>query len=171
MTSEGRPQDEESARPPRRWRLLLARAELGVAAHHILHPIEIPPETPAGGAPPCADCYAFSLVAGIGGTLSFNDSVPGPAMTVPLGANVHVTLLVDPGASGPHSWMLVPRGGTPSSAVVFPGANTTDPAVGTPPGESQTITFTASLSGSYTYICGVDSHYLDGMWGYFNVTA
>ena len=36
---------------------------------------------------------------------------------------------------------------------------------------SVTATFTATTAGSYKYICGVDSHYLDGMWGYFNVTV
>jgi uncharacterized cupredoxin-like copper-binding protein len=66
--------------------------------------------------------------------------------------------------------MLVSPTGTSSSAVVFLGANTTEPSVGTSPGSSATASFTASAAGSYKYICGVDSHYLE-MWGYFNVTA
>ncbi len=166
-------EEQPGPAPPARWRLFLALAVLVVTALLVLAAAQFPPRPPptGGGGPPCPTCYAFRVVAGIGGTLTFNDSVPGPTMTVPVGAQVSVTLMVDPAASGPHSWMLVPLGGTPTSAVVFPGANTTNPAVGTPPGQSQTITFTASASGSYEYICGVDSHYLDGMHGAFNVTA
>ena len=174
MASAAPPTVEEPGPPPSsRWRLSLTIVILIVTAVLIAAAIEFPPRPPptGGGAPPCPTCYSFSLVAGIGGTVTFNDSVPGPSLTVPLGAQVSVTLIVDASASGPHSWMLVSLNGTPSSPVVFPGANTTDPKVGTPPGSSQTVTFTASASGSYKYICGVDSHYLDGMWGAFNVTA
>ena len=159
--------------PSSRWRLSLLIVILVVTAVLILAAIEFPPRPPVtgGGAPPCPTCYSFSLVAGPNGTLTFNGTVPGPALTVPRDAQVTVRLVVSAAASGPHSWMLVPLSGTPSSPVVFPGANTTDPSVGTAPGGSATATFTASASGSYKYICGVDSHYLDGMWGTFNVTA
>ncbi len=159
--------------PSSRWRLVLGLLVLVVAVLLVLAAVAFPPRPSAtgGGGPPCPTCFSFSVVAGIGGSLTFNDTVPGPTMTVPIGADVAVTLTVDPAASSRHSWMLVPLNGTPSSAVVFAGANSTDPAVGLAPGTSQTFTFTASASGSYKYICGVDSHYLDGMWGYFNVTA
>ncbi len=162
---------EESA-PPARWRLFLGIAVLVTAGLLVLAAAQFPPRAPVtgGGGPPCPTCFSFSVVAGIGGTLSFNGSVPGPAMTVPIDSQVTVKLTVDPAASGPHSWMLVPFSGTSSSSVVFPGANTTNPSIGTAPGSSSTATFTASAAGSYKYICDVDSHYVD-MWGYFNVTA
>ena len=169
--SEGDGQPGTTAPP--RWRLFLGLAVLVVTALLILAAAAFPP-TPAptgGGAPPCLTCYAFSILAGPGGSLTFNGTVPGPAMTVPRGATVSVRLIVSPSATGPQSWMLVPANGTPSSTVVFPGANTTDPGVGTPPGGSQTITFIASASGSYKYVCGVDRNDLAGMWGRFNVTA
>ena len=165
---------EEPGPPPSsRWRVSLTVVILVVTAVLIIAAIAFPPRPPptGGGAPPCPTCYSFSLVAGIAGTLTFNGTVPGPALTVPWDAQVTMKLIVDAAAAGPQSWMLVPSNGTPSSPVVFPGANTTDPTVGTAPGSSQTVTFTASTSGSYKYLCGVDSHYLEGMWGYFNVTA
>lgn len=166
--------DAKGEEPPSsRWRLYMALAVLVVTALFILAAVEFPPRPPVtgGGGPPCPTCFSFTVVAGIGGSLTFNRSVPGPAITVPLGAKVFLTLQVDAMASGPHSWMLVPRTGTPSSAVVFAGANTTNPSMGLAPGTSQTITFVASAAGAYKYMCGVDSHYLDGMWGDFNVTA
>ncbi len=171
-TSEPPSGGPPAAAPPARWRLFLAVAVLLVAGLLVLAAAQFPPRAPVtgGGGPPCPTCYSFSVVAGIGGTLSFNGSVPGPAMTVPLGSQVTVTLIVSTEATGPHSWKLVARNGTSSSAVVFPGANTTNPSVGTAPGGSATASFTASAAGSYKYICGVDSHYVE-MWGYFNVTA
>lgn len=155
-----------------RWRLLLALGVLVVTVLLIVAAVEFPlrPPVPGGGLPPCPTCFSFSVVAGIGGSLTFNGTTPGPTMTVPRGARVAMTLVVSSAASGPHSWMLVALNGNPSSPVVFPGANTTDPSVGISPGGSQTISFTASAAGSYEYICGVDSHYVD-MWGRFNVTA
>ncbi len=156
--------------PPARWRLLLAIVVLMITGLLVLAAAQFPPRTPPPYGTPCPTCYSFSVVAGIGGALSFNGSVPGPAMAVPVGASVTVKLIVDSAASGPHSWMLVPRNGTSSSSVVFPGANTTNPSVGTAPGSSATASFIASAAGTYMYICGVDAHYAD-MWGYFNVTG
>ncbi len=166
------PGTAEPSLPPARWRFVLALAVLVTAGLLVLAAAQFPPRAPVtgGGGPPCPMCFSFTIVAGIGGTLTFNGTVPGPSMTVPLDARVTVTLVVDSAASGPHSWMLVPFSGTSSSAVVFPEANTTNPSVGTAPGGSATAIFTASAAGSYKYICGVDSHYVD-MWGYFNVTA
>lgn len=163
-------QGPAAPRPPLGWRLLLALAVLVVAGLLVLAAAQFPPRTAPPFGTPCPTCRSFSVVAGIGGTLSFNGSVPGPAMTVPVGSIVSVQLIVDPAASGPQSWMLVPSGGTSSSAVVFPGANTTNPSVGTAPGSSATATFSASAAGSYRYVCGVDAHSVD-MWGYFNVTG
>lgn len=163
--------EEPEPLPPRRWRLLLGIAVLAVAALMVFAATQFPPRpTTGGGSPPCPTCYSFSVVAGIGGTLTFNGTVPGPTMTVPLDAHVSVRLIVDPAATDPHSWMLVPLNGTSSSVVVFPGANTTNPSVGLTAGASQTISFVADAAGTYKYICGVDTHYVY-MWGHFNVTA
>ncbi len=163
---------EPEASPPSRWRFVLGLLVVLVAILLVAAAIELPPSPPptGGGAPPCTSCYSFSIVAGIGGTLTFNGTTPGPAMTVPVDAQVTVTLIVSSSASGPHSWMLVPADGTSASSAVFPGANTTNPSVGNAPGSSQAVRFAATAAGHYKYICGVDSHYLD-MWGYFNVTA
>lgn len=156
--------------PPARWRLLLAVVVLIVTGLLVLAAAQYPPRTPPPYGTPCPTCYSFEVVAGIGGTLTFNGSVPGPSMMVPVGASVTVKLVVDSAASGPHSWMLVAQNGTSSSPVVFAGANTTNPSIGTGPGSSATASFIASAAGTYKYICGVDAHYVD-MWGYFNVTG
>ncbi len=150
-----------AAAVPQRWRAYLALLVVIVTAILILAALQLapPPKT-----------YSFTLVAGIGGTLTFNDTTPGPSMTVPQGAHVRVTLTVSSAASGAHSWMLVPLGGTPASTVVFPGASTMTPSTGLAPGTSQTVAFVATTAGSYKYICGVDSHYLE-MYGSFNVTG
>ncbi len=165
MASETPPTVDKAPTPSgSRWRSSLLVVILVVTGLLILAATEFPPRPP-----PIS--YSFVLIAGLDGTPTFNGATPGPTLTVSLDATVRVTLRVAPTASGPHSWMLVPLGGTPSSPVAFPGANTTDPTVGTPPGGSATATFTANVPGSYRYICGVDGHYLDGMWGAFNVTT
>ncbi|MFQ6046059.1 MAG: sulfocyanin-like copper-binding protein [Gemmatimonadales bacterium] len=57
---------------------------------------------------------------------------------------------------------------------VFVGAissNPTDAASATQPGQSETITFTASQAGSYSLVCYVPAHALSGMWIGFNVSS
>jgi FtsP/CotA-like multicopper oxidase with cupredoxin domain len=53
----------------------------------------------------------------------------------------------------------------------FAGAMTPDPTVGTAPGGTATITFTADAAGDYTMVCYVPGHAVAGMHIPFNVTA
>ena len=55
---------------------------------------------------------------------------------------------------------------------VFQGALTSNPTSmtdGTMPGESETITFTASEAGDYAMVCYIPGHAATGMWVRFNV--
>jgi sulfocyanin len=57
---------------------------------------------------------------------------------------------------------------------VFDGAVTSGAnkmASATQPGESETITFTASEAGEYALVCYVPAHATQGMWIRFNVSA
>lgn len=57
---------------------------------------------------------------------------------------------------------------------VFPGAissNPTDLVTATQPGQSETITFTASQAGSYSLVCYIPAHAMTGMWIGFVVSA
>lgn len=57
---------------------------------------------------------------------------------------------------------------------VFDGAATEGPtqmASATQPGESETITFTASTAGEYGMVCLVPAHATQGMWLPFNVSS
>ncbi|TMA04637.1 MAG: hypothetical protein E6J94_09600 [Methanobacteriota archaeon] len=153
--------------------LLVVVAILAATAYLGLGPFGRSPGSPngnGGGTNPCAGAAFFSVVASVGGTLTFNGTTPGPVMTVANQTAVCVKLSVDPTAGISHSFKIVVFGGTASTPTAFPGANTTDPMIGTQPGASQTIRFVASPAGAYEYLCGVDGHAAT-MWGYFNVTA
>ena len=57
---------------------------------------------------------------------------------------------------------------------VFEGAATggpTEMASATQPGQSETITFTASTAGEYAMVCLVPAHAAQGMWLHFEVSA
>lgn len=57
---------------------------------------------------------------------------------------------------------------------VFEGAATTSPtqmAEATQPGQSESISFTASTAGEYAMVCLVPAHAAQGMWLPFNVSA
>jgi len=153
--------------------LVVVAAIVASAAYLGLGPFVRSPGPPSGndgGTNPCAGAAFFSVVASVSGTLTFNGTTPGPAMTVANQTTVCVKLSVDPAAGVSHSFKIVVFGGTASSPTAFPGANTTDPTIGTQPGASETIHFVASPAGAYKYLCGVDGHAAT-MWGYFNVTA
>lgn len=69
-------------------------------------------------------------------------------------------------------------GGYPATfdevAPAFKGAVTSGAAKmasATQPGESETITFTASEAGEYALVCYVPAHATQGMWIRFNVSA
>ncbi|MFB6239989.1 MAG: sulfocyanin-like copper-binding protein [Gemmatimonadota bacterium] len=57
---------------------------------------------------------------------------------------------------------------------VFEGAITSNPTSmkgATRPGESETITFTASEAGKYAMVCYIPGHATAGMWIYFTVSG
>src|SRR5579884_1587336 len=109
---------------------------------------------PAGGA-------AFTLVAGQtqdNGGLNFNGASHGhPALTVPVGARVQLT--------------LVNQGTMPHSLQVIPFTATPPPRDGTAPGQSAVAVFTATTPGRYLLICGVPGHALAGMYGILDVAG
>lgn len=98
-------------------------------------------------------------------------------ITVPEGANVTINFSNnDPNM--PHSIGVHPGFDTPpaepSTTPVFEGAISEDPTSmtgSTLPGESETITFTASEAGEYTLVCYIPAHTISGMWVRFVVSA
>ena len=99
-----------------------------------------------------------------------------PTIVVPQGATVTVQLVnADPDMS--HNFAVVasrsPFSSMPMMAgAAFPGAISAplgDPtSAGLP---SETITFTAGTSGTYSYLCQVPGHAAAGMYGTFEVVA
>ena len=93
-----------------------------------------------------------------------------PSLVVPRGAEVTLRLINgDPGM--PHNWLITnaqppfPSVVMMGGSVVF-GAVTQTLAEATPSGmPSATITFVASVSGRYTYLCSVPGHAQEGMYG------
>ncbi len=118
---------------------------------------------------------SFSIVAGSGGTHTFNGTAPGPSMTVTNGTKVSIAFTVSNKSTANHSWILVPGNVTNSTTLnytpVFTNASSPNPTTGTAPNETVWINFTANRTGDYKYISEVNSDYKDGMWGWFNVTA
>ncbi len=98
-------------------------------------------------------------------------------ITVPVGANVTINFSNnDPNM--PHSIGVHENFDTapanPNMTPVFEGAISEDPASmtgATLPGESETITFTASEAGEYTLVCYIPAHTVSGMWIRFVVSA
>lgn len=98
-------------------------------------------------------------------------------ITVPEGANVTINFTNDD-PNMPHSIGVHPDFNTapaaPGVTPVFEGAiseNPTSMTEATMPGDSETITFTASEAGEYTLVCYVPGHTVGGMWIRFVVSA
>ena len=99
-----------------------------------------------------------------------------PTLVVPLGATVTVQFInADPDMS--HNW-AVTNAQAPFSFMTmmvgpaFPGA--VAPPLGDPTSAglpSETVRFTASAAGTYTYLCEVPGHAAQGMHGTFQVTG
>jgi uncharacterized cupredoxin-like copper-binding protein len=73
-----------------------------------------------------------------------------------------------------HSAMVVPFSAHSdmnfsSSSLVFQGATTPNPSLGTAKGVNQDFTFTADKAGQYALVCAVPSHSAMGMWDTLNV--
>ncbi|HKV90163.1 MAG TPA: hypothetical protein VJQ43_03085 [Thermoplasmata archaeon] len=119
--------------------------------------------------------FTFDFVGGIGGTLTFNGTHPGPCVALVVGTQVTVKFSVAADAGTTHTWVLV-NASNASAAVntpAFPGAGFTgaDRFMGIGPGASMVFHFNATVVGAYQYICEMSGHYAGGMWGWFNVTA
>lgn len=120
---------------------------------------------------------SFTLIAGetpANSGLNINGASFGwPVLTVPVGAQVRLTL-VNRGAM-PHSLQVIPFTSSPPVAALahpaFPGAETPDPRDGTPAGQSAAAVFTAATRGRYLLICGVPGHALAGMYGVLEVSS
>ena len=91
-------------------------------------------------------------------------------ITVPVGANVTINFSnEDPNMA--HSIGVSPGFDTAPAMVeatpVFDGAMSSNPTSmtdATLPGQSETITFTASEAGEYTLVCYIPGHAVSGMW-------
>ncbi|MEJ2541469.1 MAG: sulfocyanin-like copper-binding protein [Gemmatimonadota bacterium] len=98
-------------------------------------------------------------------------------ITVPVGANVTINFSnEDPNMA--HSLGISPGFSTAPAMVeatpVFEGAisaNPTSMTDATLPGETETITFTASEAGEYSMVCYIPGHAVSGMWVHFVVSA
>lgn len=123
----------------------------------------------------------MTLTAGATSTANYwnyNGAVNGSmAITVPEGYTVNLTLQNDD-PNMAHSVGVEAQvggfGAAPQPNPVFDGAVTSNPTSmvdGTMPGESETITFTASTAGEYSLVCYVPGHAATGMWIRFNVSA
>jgi len=123
----------------------------------------------ASAAPVKAAQHVELAVQSVANTMTFDKT----ALTVPTGAEVHLTLKSNSTmATLPHNWVLV-KPGTEAS-VAAGGLKYGEPAgyinmadkdmlVHTPlakPGETTEVTFTAPAPGAYPYICTVPGHYM-----------
>ncbi|HXI19990.1 MAG TPA: sulfocyanin-like copper-binding protein [Gemmatimonadales bacterium] len=110
---------------------------------------------------------------------NFNGYLRGDAtLTVPEGYKVTVHFKNDDPAM-PHSFAVLSQVGDYPAMIqnpkpVFDGAmssNATSPTGGTKPGQSETISFTASTPGQYAIVCVQPAHAAAGMWMHFNVSS
>ncbi len=146
-------------------------------------------EAPATGEMTMPDWYTMdgnnvtlNITAGstdVGNYWNFNGRNNGNmTISVPVGATVTINFNnADPNM--PHSVGIAPAftgavPAAPAAEPVFEGAITSGATVmadATQPGESETITFTASEAGEYTMLCYVPAHGVSGMWVKFVVSA
>lgn len=127
------------------------------------------------------NAVTLDIVAGKtnkGNYWNFNGAQFGEAtITVPVGAEVTINFSnEDPNMA--HSIGISPGFDTAPAMVdvtpVFAGAissNPTSMTEATMPGQSETITFTASEAGNYSMVCYIPGHAVSGMWIHFNVSA
>jgi len=130
-------------------------------------PIPSPAPTPSAVVKPPQ--HVELEIASVGNTMAFDKT----ALTVPTGAEVHLTLKNNATASTlPHNWVLVNTGTEASVAAAglkrgekagYVELSDHDMLVNTPqakPGESVDVTFTAPAPGTYPYICTTPGHYM-----------
>lgn len=123
----------------------------------------------------------MDIVAGqtdLGNYWNFNGAQNGTmTITVPVGSSVTINFSNNDPAM-PHSIGVHPGFQSAPAQVnptpVFEGAISENPAnmaEATLPGESETVTFTATEAGEYTIVCYIPGHTIAGMWIRFNVSA
>ena len=85
---------------------------------------------------------------------------PGPTITVRSGQSVSITFK-NSGERMPadHNFVVVAERTVDAEPMWGAETEVLDP------GEQQTITFTPDTAGSFFYICTVDTHMTNGMWG------
>jgi len=101
------------------------------------------------------------------GNSSSSITSPGPSLTLKVGDNYTVTLH-NVGTMG-HNWALVTQKNS-SAPLAFANAQIASGGSPVQPGNTGSITFTATQAGTYYYICQVDAHVTLGMWGRVTVT-
>lgn len=108
---------------------------------------------------------------------NFNGAYDGNmTITVPEGYTVTVDLVNnDPFMAHSMGISAVTRNfGIVDATPVFEGAissNPTSMTESTMPGQTESVTFTASAAGNYSMVCFVPGHAAAGMWIHFNVSA
>lgn len=131
----------------------------------------VAPVASPSAAPSAAPAPAPKIeiqIASVANTMAFDKK----ALTVPAGAEVHITLKNNATMETlPHNWVLV-RPGTeakvasdglekaPDAGYVVEGDNVLAHTPLAPPGKSVELTFTAPAPGRYPYICTFPGHYL-----------
>lgn len=127
----------------------------------------------------------FSMVAGelegnaeAGGFALEGEEIgsPGPTLTVPVGAEVTITLTNQHGAFSdemlPHDLMVVADKDAAQPDALFEAATGSVLPEASESEELPTnasVTFTPTDAGAYFYICSLPGHVSRGMWGRFVV--
>jgi azurin len=131
-------------------------------------PTQAPPAAPSAAAPAPAAPKVEIQIASVGNLMAFDKT----KLTVPTGAEVHVTLK----NSGTqevmqHNWVLVNPGKeasvaaeglarAPTAGYVVAGPDVLAYTPLTKPGGTAETTFTAPAPGTYPYICTFPGHYI-----------
>lgn len=127
------------------------------------------------------NAVSLDIVAGstpTGNYWNYNGAQNGDMnIVVPVGAQVTINFQNDD-PNMAHSIGVSPGFDTPPAMVdatpVFDGAissNPTSMTEATMPGQSETVTFTASEAGEYVLVCYIPGHAVSGMWIRFTVSA
>jgi azurin len=139
----------------------------------VARPASSPPAAPTPAAPASAtlpDKPAAKVeleLSAQGSTMAFDKT----ALSVPAGAEVHLTLNVKGPGILSHNWVLVKTGTEASVAAaglakgaaesyVAPGPDVLAFTPLAAPGKSAEVTFKAPAPGAYPYVCTFPGHYM-----------
>ena len=153
---------------------LIAGLLIGLPIGYLVAPAPAP-GVPANTIVLADSSVHLSVLAGPAGQFVFSiGGLENP--TIQVRTNTQVTVHfenIDPAVN--HSMSVLsaapPYPADVTAEPAFAGAETPDAHMGTMPGEEATFTFTASIAGTYYYICHVAGHATAGMFGKFVVTA